>query len=250
MLSWLDGRETKVEEHDKEDKDDHGHGYSSAMTLRSAIIDAEGNITQRVQIDQRVCDCCQTDIVNGLHGPLIVYRDRSEAEIRDIYMSRYVHDEWTEPRAIHADYWKIYGCPVNGPAITALDSVVAVSWYTEIEGESKTQLKWSIDGGVTYHMPIDIGTDHTLGRVDVELINKDKALVTWMESENKTGEILASIIDLNTKEQQIIHIAKNSPARKSGFPKVLYSKDNIYISYTNALGKRTSVETAMISLND
>ena len=165
-------------------------------------------------------------------------------------MSRFIAKKWTEPRPIHTDYWKIYGCPVNGPAITSLDSTVAVAWYTEIDGVSKTQLKWSNDGGESYHSPIDIGTSHTLGRVDIELIKKDKALVTWMKSINKMGEIVASIIDLNTAEQQIIRVAENSPARKSGFPKLLYADEKILISYTDALSESTSVKTSMIRLND
>lgn len=251
ILSWLDGRMTKIKNHNNEEnEDDHGHGHSGAMTLRTAIIDKDGTITMRTQVDQRICDCCQTDITEGLNGPIVVYRDRSQAEIRDIYMSRLVDEKWTEPRPIHTDYWKIYGCPVNGPAIASFDSTVAVAWYTEIEGVSKTQLKWSNDGGESYHSPIDIGTNHTLGRVDIELIKKDKALVTWMKSINKTGEIVASIIDLNTAEQQIIHIAENSPARKSGFPKILYTDTKVLISYTDALSESTSVKTSMIRLND
>ena len=68
---WLDGRHTKKEE-------------INAMTLRSAEIDKDGKLSNEVELDGRVCDCCQTGATWTKKGPIVVYRDRSEDEIRDI----------------------------------------------------------------------------------------------------------------------------------------------------------------------
>ena len=46
-----------------------------------------------------------------------VYRDRTEAEIRDIAIVRLVDGIWSDPALVSADGWEIAGCPVNGPAI-------------------------------------------------------------------------------------------------------------------------------------
>ena len=40
------------------------------------------------EIDARVCDCCQTDAVNAGNTAVLVYRDRSDDETRDIYATR------------------------------------------------------------------------------------------------------------------------------------------------------------------
>ena len=38
--------------------------------------------------------------------------------------------QWTSPKTIFNDQWKIAGCPVNGPRITAYGKQVAVAWFS------------------------------------------------------------------------------------------------------------------------
>ena len=47
-------------------------------------------------------------------GPVVVYRDRSEQEIRDISIVRLHDGKWSQPSSVFEDNWKINGCPVNG----------------------------------------------------------------------------------------------------------------------------------------
>ena len=50
---WLDGRKYSYSEKDS--------SIAKEMTLRSAIVDKQGELTHEYEIDARVCDCCQTD---------------------------------------------------------------------------------------------------------------------------------------------------------------------------------------------
>ncbi|NNL79904.1 MAG: exo-alpha-sialidase, partial [Flavobacteriaceae bacterium] len=75
LLAWLDGRQNEYAEQDST--------LQKQMTLRSAIIDPSGLKQSDLLIDERVCDCCQTAMAMTSNGPIIVYRDRSETEIRD-----------------------------------------------------------------------------------------------------------------------------------------------------------------------
>ena len=43
---------------------------------------------ERAVLDARACDCCQTDAAMTSAGPVVVYRNRTEEEIRDIYIAR------------------------------------------------------------------------------------------------------------------------------------------------------------------
>ncbi|HEY5837816.1 MAG TPA: sialidase family protein, partial [Pyrinomonadaceae bacterium] len=52
---WLDGRNLK----DVKDEDEHS-ALKESMTLRYAAIDAEGKLSDEAQLDDRVCECCQT----------------------------------------------------------------------------------------------------------------------------------------------------------------------------------------------
>ena len=57
-------------------------------------------------LDQRVCDCCQTSVAKTQDGPVAIYRDRSEEEIRDIYMVRIVIHLRPVPKPVFADNWQ------------------------------------------------------------------------------------------------------------------------------------------------
>ncbi|MFQ5720322.1 MAG: hypothetical protein ACE5IK_12305, partial [Acidobacteriota bacterium] len=129
---WLDGRQTvpgsrrekddpapavtAAAQHGSRDPGD-GTQERGAMSLRTAMVGTL--ISDRRLLDDRVCDCCQTAAVMTAAGPLVAYRDRSAAEIRDISIIRATPDGWSAPVPIHADGWKVPGCPVNGPAVAA-----------------------------------------------------------------------------------------------------------------------------------
>src|SRR5689334_4141417 len=78
---WLDGRNMK----DMKETDEHAPAPES-MTLRYATIDANGNLADETQLDERVCECGQTSAAVTSAGPIAVYRDRSATEVRDIYI--------------------------------------------------------------------------------------------------------------------------------------------------------------------
>ena len=52
---WLDGRNMK----DMKESDEHAPAPAS-MTLRYAAIDRKGNLSDEAELDNRVCECCQT----------------------------------------------------------------------------------------------------------------------------------------------------------------------------------------------
>ena len=98
----------------------------TGMTLRAASMDSNGTVSQEQVIDDSVCDCCRTDIAIASSGRIAVYRDRTEQEIRDIYITRRIEGAWQTGVPISDDGWEIAGCPVNGPAIVAQGDLVAV----------------------------------------------------------------------------------------------------------------------------
>jgi len=117
FATWLDGRNTKAESHDEEQ---HGHAHSNgAMTLRTAVFDKAGNLYEEAELDNRICDCCQTSATLTDKG----------------------------------------GCPVNGPSIKALEENVAIAWYSEVENEPEIKVAFSKDSGANFSLPtrIDAG---------------------------------------------------------------------------------------------
>ena len=112
----------------------HAHGggeHSTPMTLAANRWgSAPFSPATKTVVDSRVCDCCQTSAALSARGPVVVYRDRSDAkpEIRDIVISRFVDGAWTEAKPVHADNWEVDFCPVNGPMVQAFGDTVVVAW--------------------------------------------------------------------------------------------------------------------------
>ena len=107
--AWLDGRRFSKS----------GHDASNQMTLMTTTLAANGTRGAEVLLDDRTCDCCQNAAALTSAGPIVIYRNRSPDEIRDIYVTRRVAGKWVAGVAVHNDGWKIAACPVNGPAVAA-----------------------------------------------------------------------------------------------------------------------------------
>lgn len=237
MVSWLDGRNTYG-------VGDHGHA-KGAMTIRSAVLDFNGNIVSQNVIDEMVCECCQTSMAISGDIPIVVFRDRSEGEIRDIYYSRYIDSNWTEPHPIHNDGWEINGCPVNGPNVDSYGDNVVVSWFSASNGRPKVNLKFSTDNGRTFgdKILIDEVDNSPLGRVDIELISETEAMISWLSTVDGKGKLLIRKIKTNGEIGPIKVVDEISTERSTGFPQIEKFNDDVYISWTDnsELGKKVRV---------
>jgi hypothetical protein len=240
---WLDGRKMKP--------NDPGHGgHDSApgeMTLRHAIMDSRGQISQDVSLDDRVCECCHTGAALTSEGVIVAYRDRSDKEMRDISVVRFNKGRWTEPRTLHADNWQIDGCPVNGPSVAARGRQVAVAWFTAANDVPRVNLVFSNDAGETFGNAIQVDDGSPLGRVEVAMLADGAALVVWLERTAKGAEIRARRISADGSRDQAMIVAESSTARTSGFPQVVYAGDEIFFAWTET-GSTSRVRTASMKL--
>lgn len=222
FLCWLDGRNTGGGE-------DHDHGHQGSMTLRAAVIDRHGNKMQEWELDNRVCDCCQTTAAITHNGPVVIYRNRSDEEIRDIFITRYENEKWSEPRPVHADNWMIHGCPVNGPRCESLGNTLVVAWFTAASDEPKVNVIFSSDGGKTFGKPVRVDEGNAIGRVDVVLVNEKEALVSWME-----GDIIkVAFVNANGRKGKSFVVAQSSAQRAAGFPQMTRITDGAIMAWTS-----------------
>jgi hypothetical protein len=233
---WLDGRMTKMAEGNQlgSPNEHSGHG-GGAMTLRTALIQPDGSLQDEKELDHRVCDCCQTDVAVADSVVLVVYRDRSPDEVRDMGIIRRVDGVWESPSILHQDGWQIAGCPVNGPAISAQpDGRVAVGWFTAPNNQSKVQLKISHDFGETFKAPILIAADSTLGRVDVAWMGDDIVISQLITSPTtREGQVQVTIVDSNGQIKFEEKVALMSTGRESGFPVMEVDQNKIWLTWTS-----------------
>lgn len=236
---WLDGRNLQ----NMKETDEHAPAPES-MTLRYAAIDARGNLSDEAQLDDRVCECCQTSAAITSQGPIAVYRDRSESEVRDIYVVRQVNGSWTTPQPVFADNWQINGCPVNGPAIAAEGNRVVVAWFTSAADQARVKVAFSQDAGATFGKPIQVDEGETLGRVDVLMLTDGSALICWLSGTVAGGAIKVRRIQADGSIGSPAVIAQTDISRSSGFPRMARLGDEVHFAWTE-FGKPSRVRTAV-----
>ena len=236
-LVWLDGRET-----------DGGHGDpAGAMTLRFAALGPDGRLADEALLDARTCDCCQTAAARTPDGLLVAYRDRSEAEVRDIATVRLDDGAWTSPTRVHADGWQIAGCPVNGPALDAQGRRVALAWFTGADDRPRVQVAFSDDAGASFGEPVVVSEGRALGRTGVVLLEDGTALVSWLEGTDAGADVRLRAVRPSGPLEPALTVAATSPARASGFPRMARAGERVFFAWTET-GEPSRVRTALADL--
>ena len=219
-MVWLDGRNTGGG-HGGGGHGGSGEASRGAMTLRYRSIAANGVPGPEVLVDESICDCCQTDVAIASSGPVVVYRDRTSEEIRDIYVTRLVNGEWTPGAPVHEDGWMMPACPVNGPAVAAVDRDVTVAWFTAGQDDPRVQVAFSSDTGATFGLPTRVDDGNPLGRVDVVRLRDGSALVAWMERGPEVAEIRVRRVTPDGGASSAAVVTTTSSGRDSGFPQMI-----------------------------
>jgi hypothetical protein len=239
LAVWLDGRQMELAKKDST--------ITAQMSLRAAIIDQNNHLKSEYLLDERTCDCCQTDTALTNDGPIVVYRDRSHEDIRDIYYTKLQNNHtWSTPKPIYNDDWKISGCPVNGPAISTKEDLVAVSWFTVAQDTPQIKVAFSNDNGTTFNRPILIGNTMSLGRLDIEMLDEISAVVSWMETVNGQTVIKIQRVFIDGRKSKTFVVAESSESRSSGFPRMIINNNDIIMAWTQ-VGDQLQVKTAIIN---
>jgi hypothetical protein len=182
-------------------------------------------------------------------GPVVVYRDRSENEIRDIMLIRRDSAGWTAPRAVHADGWRVDYCPVNGPAVAARDTLVVTAWFTAPNDSPVVRVAFSYDAGDTFSVPVRVDDGDPVGRVDVALLADGSAAVLWLERMGHEGaEVRVRRVSRDGQRGEAAVVGGTSAARASGFPRMAMSNDAILFAWTQP-GDSSRVHTARVKLD-
>ena len=240
-LIWLDGRAMKQGEgHD-------GHG-TGAMSVRFARFDKNFKQLEETVVDARVCECCPTAAAVTSEGVIAAYRDRSDAEVRDNYIARFVNGKWTTPQAVFNDNWKIAACPVNGPSLSARGNQVAMAWFTAKDDQPRALAAFSSDAGKTFAAPVRIDDAGTLGRVDMELLPDGSALATWIEFADQKAQLRTRRIERNGTRSAPITIAGLAGSRSSGYPRAAVANGEVVFAWTESADGGLQVRTAASKL--
>ena len=229
---WLDARA-----YDLDQTDD--------LSLRYAAFDTSWKQTADQPIDARVCECCPTSAVVTADGVLTAYRNRSDDEVRDIYTSRLENGTWTDGQPVHDDGWKIEGCPVNGPMLSARGRETAVAWFTSKDGVGQAYAAFSSDGGRSWGDPIRLDDGGSLGRVGVVLLDNGDAVASWIEVTDKRAQFRIRRLDRSGARSPAATVADVPTGLASAYPRIARSGDELIFAWTErASSKEDDAESA------
>lgn len=209
---WLDGRATS----------DGG-----AMQLRTALVGPAGPEPSEL-LDARVCDCCSLDAGVVDDRLVVVYRDRSEAEVRDVSRVVRTVDGWTEPDPVSIDGWSIHGCPVNGPELAG----GVVAWFTAADETPRVRIARVAMAPESSATPagsddrpgriVDAGSP--LGRVDLARGEGRAVWVSWLAAADSGDPEGASVRVRSFGEDGAlgpeIELGRTSGRRRAGVPRL------------------------------
>lgn len=227
LAMWLDGRN-----HDTGDRQGAAEAEGDAMELRATTLAANGALSEEILLDDRTCTCCQTTAVALDDGTvLLAYRDRTEDEIRDISLVRRIDGVWSEPVGISGDGWEISGCPVNGPAIDAHGSQVALVWFTAANGVPAVRMAFSDDRGASFGQPVGIDLGAPFGGVDVVQLSDGSALFSWVERTVAGEAVLVCRATPTEGCDAPVALTLSRTGRTIGFPRMVASGADVWIAW-------------------
>lgn len=224
---WLDGRYTG------EDED----GLLGSMTVRARTIAADGSLGPERELDERVCDCCQTDAAVLADGRILAaWRDRTEGEVRDISwaVGPTGAGAWSPAQPLADDGWHIIACPVNGPALATSGDSAAAAWFTlGSEGNARVLAAFAAPDLAGFGEPLRVDDGRGLGRVDVLLLDQGRLLVIWLESVGVGAEWRARLVERSGRRGESVLLATVAGERGDGFARLVRAERGALVAFVD-----------------
>ena len=245
---WLDGREY----FDKKDAAKHPN-KSGNFSLRYAHINRDGSFNDEQIIDNNSCTCCQTSVVNTAIGAVAAWRGRTNDEIRDNQVSILKNGQWSSKMPLGAEGWKIEGCPVNGPALSARGNNVVAAWFSAANDLPRIRVAFSKDGGQTFGGSIEIDEVFPLGRIGLIWKDNQTAIVSWVTAmdniSNKTSLALRAV-NYNGELGAEQRVAEVSVGKDAGVPQIASTKRGVLLAFTGAGNAKQGIHTMLVPWQD
>ena len=215
---WLDGRMMSKP--------------NGKMMLRSAILEGD-KIKEELVLDDDVCTCCPTSAIQLSNGPIVVYRDRSPQEIRDISFVLGKDGNWSKPTTLQVDNWLMPGCPVNGASIATTGNLVAVSRFTVINNKAQVILRLFREGQNKSGKDIVLDKNAPIGR-STTVCTRDSIYTVWIGFDKNRSVLRMAKVSLAGEIKRNMILAPIDESRSSGIPRAIFINDSLWVSWTDS----------------
>jgi hypothetical protein len=211
-------------------------GEDGPISLKRTVVGADGKVIKEESIDNDVCTCCPTSVVKTARGLLIAYRDHAPQDIRDISVVRFENGQWSTPKNISPDQWKINACPTNAAAAAAKGDRVAISWFTGAQDKPRVQALFSSDSGTTFGKPVMVSTGKAFGYTAIALDDQGGAFVSWLEQSANGAKILVRQVSNAGVTGPVTQVAEGGRSTL-GYPRILHAGGETWVTWAGGGSK-------------
>jgi hypothetical protein len=219
-VSWLDGRTGKSAAYVTYSSD---NGATWAPNVRMSVGEA--------------CPCCRTALAAGPNGVVYAaWRAVLTGNIRDIVVARSSNHgaTWSAPVRVHADAWKIDGCPHAGPSVQ-LDAAgkLHVLWWTGKPDAAGVFYAASSDSGATFSEPITVSSQQTPvpSHVQLALADSGTVVAAWDELQGSMPVVYVRTASRDGVFGQTM--ALTDTTRSSQYPVIGTHGDTAYVAWAS-----------------
>ena len=240
---WLDGRAMKPAD-DARRRRHRRHGAA-----RRASSTAAGSSCPRTPSTCASASAARPPPRSTTDGAIVAYRGRSAGRDSRHLRGAARRRQWTMPAPVHDDGWKIDGCPVNGPAMSAERTHASRSPGSRRQkDDGHAFVAFSQDAGRTFGAPVRVDDAGSLGRVDVEQLLDGSAVVGWIELAGGQRGVQGAAGRADRHNDR-----RRSPSptwatdRNSGYPRMARRGNELVFAWTGS-DDSLRVETAVARL--
>ncbi|MES3628746.1 MAG: hypothetical protein PPP56_01115, partial [Longimonas sp.] len=179
------------------------------------------------------------------------YRDRTDAEIRDIASVRVTPSGQQHDGRVAADDWEIPACPVEGPAMVRRGATTDAVWFTGSESTPKVFWAASSSDAEGFGAATQIDAGSPAGRVGAVALDDSRTLLTWIEA-TEAGSTDAHIMARTASDSGISAASTLMPTatrRSSGFPVLARTDSTTWIAWTEPADDARHVRVGTIVPN-
>jgi hypothetical protein len=115
-----------------------------------------------------------------------------------------------------------------------------LAWFTAARDQPQVKIAFSDDGGLNFDPPIRIDDGMPMGRVDAAMLDRNTALVSWMETIPGGAQIRLATVDRTSGEVSSLQVADVPGGRSTGFPQLEVGNKQIFLAWnvSGETGKR------------
>jgi hypothetical protein len=104
--------------------------------------------------------------------------------------------------------------------VAARGRQAAVAWFTVKADQGQAYAAFSGDAGRSWDAPLRLDDGGSLGRVDVELLDDESAVASWVEFADRRAQFRIRRVDRAGGRSAAVTVAGIEGSTTSGFPRI------------------------------